>query len=119
MGYRIGQADGLHVVYETGDPDKWLATFKELEHAEGFKAWRESLQPQPTGPTVRCRIAVGVSADGWWGTFGSSDESTDRRKVNGLHDCYGDEIDAHHFIEADVPLPQRVEPVVIQGTVVQ
>lgn len=77
-------------------------------------------QPQPTGPTVRCRIAVGIDSDGEWGAYGGNEfDSDDDLRRDIADQCSRYPWQVIHIIEADVPLPQRVEPEVIQGRVVQ
>ena len=71
-----------------------------------------------TEPTVRVRIAVAINADGQWGAAGWSqaeDESKLRVAMQNLN-CAEDH-DMLHWIEADVPIPQRQKSQTIQGEV--
>lgn len=115
--YVIVSQFGRHEVrFGFGDGEqRFEAAFADRLEAEDYR--RKKSQPQAAGPTVRCRIAVAMSRLGDWGAFGinSSDEDLVRRlREYGLLESS----DRVSFIEADVPLPQRVEPAVIEGKVV-
>jgi hypothetical protein len=120
MGYRIEKIhDGCTAVYNP--KGNHLADFLGSEHREAAEEYVEFLlsqvQPaQPAGPTVRCRIAVAVSRLGDWAAFGQrgDDSYLTRMMERSGYTSPGDRIS---FVEANVPIPQRVEPAVIEGTV--
>jgi hypothetical protein len=88
-------------------------------HEDALKHLR-SKQP-PSGETVRVRIAVAVDDRGWWAAFGTGCQhgNQDDDSMKAEADTSGMGREVWHFIEADMPIPAKVEPQVIEGTVTE
>lgn len=74
---------------------------------------------KPPGRTVRARIAVAVDHNGRWSACGGSilsgDEET--RAAVFVDDLADGEV--FHWVEADIPVPEKIASGVIQGDVVE
>ena len=69
-----------------------------------------------SGATVRVRIAVAVDCNGKWYASGVS-RWNDQRVLDEMPILGLAEGETYHWIEADVPVPQRVAATVIEGVV--
>lgn len=68
-----------------------------------------------TAPTVRVRIAVAVTPCGKWVAYGNVHDRDDATRKEGLFLDDLPEGEQVHFVEADVPIPERKT---IEGEVV-
>lgn len=82
----------------------WLAA------SEAFSA---SLSPQPTGPTVRVRVAVAVGVTGEYYAKGR-DNTNDADMIACVTNAVRYNDQRHYWLEADLELP---EPVVVTPSV--
>lgn len=102
-------ANHIVLAHEAGNP---------LHQAACLALAREWLRehPQPSGPTVRVRIAVAVNEKGEWNAAGSNvygDKDARAYALEGLWESAGEAV---HFIEATLPLPLP-QSVTVQGVV--
>lgn len=82
----------------------------EAMGSDTMTLWRDALADslhrlehpaKPPEDCVRVRVAVNVSTDGNWGSYGSVHDSTDEA-LRYLAPDYGDAV---YWIEADLPIP--------------
>ena len=64
--------------------------------------------------TKRVRIAVAINCNGDWRTISDGD-STDDHNIN--RSMFVSKNSAYHIVVADIPIPEPVESVVVEGEV--